>query len=82
MTRTDAERAASARYSANVRAELARRRMTQTELAELAGMDVEALRRRMRSGKWAASWTANELEQVARALGVSTDVLQGRGERT
>lgn len=80
MTRTDAERLASARYSSNVRAELARRQMTQSELAERAGMHIEALRRRMRSGRWAASWTANELEQVARALAVPMETLTG-GER-
>lgn len=75
MAKTERERAANRRIGANIRAQLAARERTQVWLAETAGLSEEAVRRRMRRGPTAAFWTVNELERVARALGVTMETL-------
>jgi transcriptional regulator with XRE-family HTH domain len=79
MTKSDHERAASARYSGNIAAELARRRWSQSDLAIRTGMKLEAIRRRMRANpRSAAVWSARELELVAHAFGVPMETLTRR----
>lgn len=53
-----------------IRAELARQRVTQTDLAERIGMPITPLRRRL-SGETEIS--VNELAAIAQALGVPVE---------
>lgn len=62
------------RVSAEIRAELARQRMSQRQLAEKLGIHPTLVSRRLRGGK-DRSWTIAELEQIARILGVSIEQL-------
>ncbi|HEX6968856.1 MAG TPA: helix-turn-helix transcriptional regulator [Micromonosporaceae bacterium] len=64
MTSDDRERAAIAR---EVRAELARRRMTQHQVGELLGLSQQSVSRRL-SGE--VPWRADELLYLAEALDV------------
>ena len=62
------------RVASSVRAEMARRKITQTELAESLGMTQPAISRRM-SG--AVPFDTEELGQIADLLGVPMSVLFG-----
>lgn len=62
------------RVAAEVRANMARVRMTQTELAEVLGLTQSVVSKRLR-GKIA--FTVEDLEKIAGALGVHPAVLLG-----
>lgn len=61
--------------SANIRAEIARQRLTYAAVADRIGMDARQFRRRTRSE---TPWAATELIAVSRVLGVPLDALAGR----
>lgn len=66
------------RVAAEVRANMARIRMTQTELAQILGLPQSAISNRLR-GK--VAFDIDELETVANALGVHpAALLGGRGD--
>ena len=58
--------------AANIRAEAARHRLTQTELARALGMSQVAVSDRHRGR---TPWTLNEIEAVAQLLGTTTSKL-------
>ena len=58
--------------SGNVRAEMARRRVTQKELSEALGLAQTQISKRL-NGR--SEWRVNDLPPIAEALGVSIDVL-------
>ena len=58
--------------SAEVRAEMARQRVTGTRLAVECGWKQPYLSRRITG---AVPWTTNDLEQIARKLGIPIDAL-------
>ena len=58
--------------SGNVRAEMARRRVTQKELSEAFGIAQTQISKRL-NGR--SEWRVNDLPPIAEALGVSIDVL-------
>jgi transcriptional regulator with XRE-family HTH domain len=57
------------RVAAEIRAELARQQMTQRELARRIGIDQAIVSKRLTGGP-ARSWTLDELDSIAVALGV------------
>lgn len=57
------------RVAAEIRAELARQQMTQRELARRIGIDQAIVSKRLNGGS-ARSWTLDELDSIAVALGV------------
>lgn len=59
--------------TATIRAEIARKGTTQTELASTIGMHRSKLSRRMTSG----GWRVDELRDIAAALGVPVSTLLG-----
>jgi hypothetical protein len=81
MTKDEArarETEASRRYSANVRAEIARAGRTQTAVARAVGMTWPTWQRRV-SGD--VPWKASELEAVAKEVGVPLSTLLGDEDR-
>lgn len=56
----------------NIRAEMARRRVTQKELSEALGIAQTQISKRL-NGR--SEWRVNDLSPIAEALGVSIDVL-------
>lgn len=60
--------------SANIRAEAARRRITQKRLAAMIGMSEATWRRRMAENTWSAA----EVRLIATALDVQLSVLYGK----
>lgn len=62
--------------TASVRAEIARRGMRQTAVAEAAGLSRDAWRRRIRGE---VSWRLDELRAIARHLDVELSTLTGDG---
>ncbi len=58
--------------SNNVRAELARRRMSTSSLVPVLGVDVRAIQRRLAGEK---SWTLTEMQKVATFLNVPLSTL-------
>lgn len=61
-------------YGKNIRAAMDLAGVTQVQLAQVADLPIESLRRRLRGE---AVWTAPEMMRVARALGWSLDELAG-----
>jgi len=62
------ERSYNERVSAEIRAEMARQKITQNVLAQRLGWSRAALSRRVTGG---TGWTVNELQAVAEQLGVT-----------
>lgn len=64
--------------SANVRAEMARRRITQQQVAEALGLKQGSVSKRL-NGR--VPWDVNEVSTVADLLGVPVSALIGEPER-
>jgi predicted XRE-type DNA-binding protein len=70
MTHTTAQQ----RIASNIRAEVARKRMTNAQIAELLGIEQTGVSRRMRGE---VQWRATELVVLAEVLEVDPGVLLG-----
>lgn len=64
----------SERIASNVRAEMARRRITQTEIAKKAGIPQSGLSRRLVGS---TPFTVNEIERIAEVLDIQVNELIG-----
>lgn len=66
-------------YTANVRAEIARRNLTHKAAAGMAGIPWSNFSRRMTG---AVSWSTTDLERIAHALDIDVAELYRRGPTT
>lgn len=80
MSISNSPRGLSARVADTLRAEMARSRVSQQELASRLGLTQQKISRRM-SGR--VAFSLDELEQIASALGLSVqDLVSGAGTRS